>query len=115
MTLIVLIALGAAAVQLARLYLFPFRHCRRCGATGRKHSRLNRRTHALCPRCAGTGRTLRPGARLVHRAALGARSPQARSPQARARLQVRETEAAERTQTPGRPARQFPPTQRSNP
>jgi hypothetical protein len=110
MTLIVLIALGAAAVALARLYLFPFRHCRRCGGTGRKHGRLNRRTFSLCARCAGTGRTLRPGARLVHRAALGARSPHAR-----ARLQVRQTEAAERTQTPGRPAHQFPRTERSNP
>jgi hypothetical protein len=110
MALIVLIALGAAAIALARLYLFPFRHCRRCGGTGRKHNRLNRRTFSLCSRCAGTGRILRPGARLLHRAALGARSPQAR-----ARLQVRDTEAAERTQAPGRPARQFPPTQRSNP
>jgi hypothetical protein len=110
MTLIILIALGAAAVALARLYLFPFRHCRRCGGTGRKHSRLNRRTFSLCPHCDGTGRVLRTGARLVHRAALGARSPQAR-----ARLQVRETEAAERTQAPGAPARHFPPAERSNP
>jgi hypothetical protein len=110
MTLIVLIALGAAAVQLARLYLFPFRHCRRCGGTGRKHSRLNRRTFALCSHCAGTGRVLRPGARLVHRAALGARSPQASE-----RLRRRDTETADRTQTPGRPARQYPATERSNP
>ncbi len=107
MTLIILIALGAAAVQLARLYLFPFRPCRRCGATGRKHGRLNRRTYALCPRCAGTGRTMRPGARLVHRAALGARSPQAR-----ARLHVRDTGAAGHDQTPTT-ARQFPPAERS--
>lgn len=110
MTLIALIALAAGAVAVARLYLFPFRHCRRCGGTGRKHSRLNRRTFSLCPRCTGTGRTMRPGARLVHRAALGARSPQAR-----ARLHVRETAAAERTQTPGHAARQFPPAERSNP
>ena len=109
MTLIILIALGAVAVALTRLYLFPFRHCRRCGGTGRKHSRLNRRTFGLCPHCAGTGRTMRPGARLVHRAALGARSPQAR-----ARLHVRETEAADRTHVPGT-ARQFPPAERSNP
>jgi hypothetical protein len=108
MTIVILIALGAAAVQLARLYLFPFRHCRRCGATGRKHSRLNRRTYALCPRCAGTGRTMRPGARLVHRAALGARSPQAR-----ARLAVRDTEAADRTHVPGHTTR--PTAERSNP
>jgi len=109
MTIVVLIAFGAAALALARLYLFPFRNCRRCGGTGRKHSRLNRRTYALCPRCAGTGRTMRPGARLVHRAVLGARSPQAR-----ARLAVRETEAADRTQVPGT-ARQFPTNERSNP
>ena len=110
MTLIILIALGAAAVQLARLYLFPFRHCRHCGSTGRKHNRLHRRTHALCPHCTGTGLTMRPGARLVHRAALGARSPHAR-----ARLHVRDTQAAERTHTPGTPARHFPPAERSNP
>lgn len=108
MTLIILIALGAAAVALAQLYLFPFRHCRRCGGTGRKHSRLNRRTYGLCPRCAGTGRTMRPGARLIHRAALGARSPQART-----RLAVRETEAAERAHVPGT-TRQFPTNERSN-
>jgi hypothetical protein len=110
MTLIALIALAAGAIAVARLYLFPFRHCRRCGGTGRKHSRLNRRTFALCPHCGGNGRVLRPGARLVHRAALGARSPQAR-----ARLAVRETEAAERARVPGTPARQFPPAERSNP
>lgn len=109
MTIIALIALAAGAVAVARLYLFPFRHCRRCGGTGRKHSRLNRRTYALCPRCAGTGRTMRPGARLVHHAVLGARSPQAR-----ARLHVRDAEAADRTQVPGRTTRQFPTAERSN-
>jgi len=110
MTLIALITLAAVAVTLARLYLFPFRHCRRCGGTGRKHSRLNHRTYALCPHCAGTGRTMRPGARLVHSAAHGARSPQAR-----ARLAVRDAEAADRTHVPGKTTRQFPPAERSNP
>jgi hypothetical protein len=97
MAVIILIALGLAAAQLIRLYLFPFRACKRCGGTGRKHSRLNRRTFGLCTHCDATGRVLRPGARMVHRAALAARSPHARD-----RLRVRQAEATERTQTPGR-------------
>jgi hypothetical protein len=105
MTLIILITLALAAGQLARLYLFPFRRCRGCGGTGRKHSRLNRRNFALCPYCQGNGRVLRPGARLVHRAVLGARSPQAR-----ARLRTRDTGVADDAPTP---ARQFPPAERS--
>lgn len=111
MTLIVLIALGAAAAQVIRLYLFPFRDCPRCGGTGRKYSRLGRRSFSLCPHCDGDGRVLRPGARMLHRAVLSARSPQARD-----RLRRRVTTATERTQVPGRPPRrQLPPPGRSNP
>lgn len=111
MAVIILIALAAAAAQVIRLYLFPFRACRRCGGTGRKHSRLNRRAFALCPHCGGTGRVLRTGSRMVHRAILAARSPQARD-----RLRRREAHAAERTQVPGQPTRrQLPPPERSNP
>ena len=111
MGLLILIALGAAAFQVARLYLFPFKGCTRCGGTGRKHSPLNRRNFGLCSRCDGTGRVLRPGARIIHRAVLAARSPQARD-----RLRRRDFEAIERTTTPGHTdRRQLPTTERSNP
>ena len=111
MAVLILIALGALAVNAARLYLFPFRNCKKCGGTGRKYSRLNRRTFDTCPACAGAGQTLRPGARAIHKAVLSARSPAARD-----RLRRRETGTTERTQVPGRPARrQASSPERSNP
>ena len=58
MASVILIALGAAATWAAGAYLFPFRHCRKCGGTGRKIRKLNRAHFALCNRCAGTGRVL---------------------------------------------------------
>jgi hypothetical protein len=97
MALLILIALVGLTVYLGRLYLFPFKNCRHCGGTGRKHSRLNRRTFSVCARCAGNGRTLRPGARMLHRTILEARSPATRD-----RLRRRDTQAADRAALPGR-------------
>jgi hypothetical protein len=95
MATVILIALGAAAVWAAGLYLFPFRHCRKCGGTGRKVRKLNRGHFALCPRCAGTGRAQRPGSRLIHRAVLTARTELARQ-----RADRRARNAAERAAAP---------------
>jgi DnaJ-class molecular chaperone len=97
MTIVLLLALAAAVVWAAGVYLFPFRHCRKCGGTGRKVRRLNRSHFDLCRRCAGTGRVQRPGARLVHRAVLTARNETARQRQQRAARK-----AAERASVPGR-------------
>ena len=49
-------ALGAGAFYLLRLYLSPYADC------PAKHRRRRR----SCRRCGGTGRVLRPGARLLH-------------------------------------------------
>lgn len=99
MAVLVLIVLAGGTAHAVRLYLFPFRNCRHCGGTGRKPSRLNRRNYDLCRHCAGNGHVLRPGARLVHRAILTARSPQVR-----ARLRQQDREAIERSAPPHRPA-----------
>ena len=95
MAIVILITLGAALLWAAGLYLFPFRHCRKCGGTGRKIRKLNRSHFALCNRCAGTGRVQRRGSRLIHRAALTARTEYAR-----ARADRRDRKAAERAGAP---------------
>jgi hypothetical protein len=81
---VLLIALAAALFWAAGVYAFPFKGCRKCGATGRKVRPLNRNHFSLCGRCAGSGRTARPGARLVHRAVLTARTQLARERRQRA-------------------------------
>jgi hypothetical protein len=98
MALLILIMLGAALLWAAGLYLFPFRHCRRCGGTGRKVRKLNRSHFALCNRCAGTGRVQRLGSRLIHRAVLTARTEYART-----RADQRDRKAAERAAAPEPP------------
>lgn len=95
MGVLFLLILGAAVFWAAGVYLFPFRDCRKCGGTGRKTRTFNRAHYALCPRCAGTGRVRRPGARLLHSAALSARTPAAR-----ARHEARDRRAAERADAP---------------
>jgi hypothetical protein len=96
--LFLLIIIAAALFWAAGAYLFPFRHCRKCGGTGRKIRKLNRSHYALCPRCAGTGRVQRRGARLVHRAALTARTQISRQ-----RADRRARKAAERAAAPAPP------------
>jgi hypothetical protein len=96
MGVLALVALIAVAVWAAGVYAFPFRDCRRCGATGRKTSRINRRHHDLCRYCAGTGHVQRFGSRHVHRAVLAARSQAALARQRR-----RDQRAADRATVPG--------------
>jgi hypothetical protein len=93
--ILILLTLAAAAVWAAGAYLFPFRHCRKCGGSGRKVRRLNHAHFDLCKRCGGTGRVQRPGSRLLHRAALTARAELARQRAAR--------KTAGRTTLPDRP------------
>jgi hypothetical protein len=99
MAVLLLVTLIGGAVYAVRLYFFPFRDCRRCAGTGRKHSGLGRRSYDLCHRCAGNGNVLRPGARLLHKSVLTARSPATRS-----RLWQKDREAAERSAPPRRTA-----------
>ena len=104
MPTLILLTLGAAALWAAGLYLFPFRHCRKCGGNGRKVRKLNRGHFALCPRCGGTGRTQRPGSRLVHRAVLTARTELPRLAAER-----RARKAAERAASPVPPRAAYRP------
>lgn len=94
MGLLILLILAAAVFWAAGVYLFPFRHCRKCGGTGRKTRKFNRGHFALCTRCTGTGRVQRRGSRLIHRAALTARTELARH-----RDDQRDRKAAERAAT----------------
>lgn len=59
----VLVALGLLAGYALLVLVFPVRACRSCG----------RYRGRPCPRCGGTGRRFRLGARLVHRGAVQAR------------------------------------------
>jgi hypothetical protein len=94
---LILLILAAAVLWAAGVYLFPFRHCRKCGGTGRKVRKLNRSHFALCTRCAGTGRLQRTGSRLIHRAALIARTELSHQ-----RTDRRERRAAARAAAPAR-------------
>jgi DnaJ-class molecular chaperone len=62
-----LILLAIAAGYGAFVMVFPSRPCRKCSGWGQKAGR--RRRVAACGRCKGTGRTFRPGARLLHKGA----------------------------------------------
>ncbi|WP_067487446.1 hypothetical protein [Actinomadura hibisca] len=42
---------------------YPLRTCRRCDGTGLQHSAWFSHAMRVCPRCRGTRRELRPGAR----------------------------------------------------
>lgn len=64
---LVLHILAAAAGYALFLLACPDKTCRTCRGWGAKG-----RSRAHCPRCGGTGRRFRPGARLVHRGAAGA-------------------------------------------
>jgi len=74
--------LTAFAAWAASVYLYPFRHCGRCGGTGRRKGSTRRRFD-LCRRCSGTGRVQRAGSRTAHRAVLSVRSEMARERQRR--------------------------------
>lgn len=96
MTVLFLAALAAVIVWAIGVYCFPFRACRKCGGSGRKVRRLNHGHFHLCKRCGGSGRVQRPGSRLVHRAALTARTEMAKQRQQRAAAKT-----SARTTVPG--------------
>lgn len=64
----VLLIIGVAAGYTVFLLIRPTTSCRSCGGWGAKGGRRR----SACPRCQGTGRTFRLGARLVHRGAAAA-------------------------------------------
>ena len=96
MVTLALIALTAFACWTVSVYVYPFRHCGRCGGTGRKKGSTRRRFD-LCHRCSGTGRVQRIGSRTAHHSVLSVRSEIARERQRR-----RDRKAAERTAPPWR-------------
>jgi DnaJ-class molecular chaperone len=96
MTGVLLIALIAFACWAVSVYVYPFRHCGKCGGTGRKHASTRRRFD-LCRRCSGTGRVQRIGSRTAHRTVLSVRSEIARERQRR-----RDRKADERATPPRR-------------
>lgn len=63
----VLIAAAAIAGYAGFLLIRPDKPCRSCAGWGAKGRR-----RAACPRCRGTGKRFRFGARFVHRAAVEA-------------------------------------------
>ena len=96
MVTLLLIALTAFACWAVSVYVYPFRHCGRCGGTGRKPGSTRRRFD-LCRRCSGTGRVQRIGSRAAHRAVLSVRSEIARE-----RHRRRDRKAGERAAPPRR-------------
>lgn len=61
-----IVLLVAAAGYLTSLHLRPYTRCRACRSTpGRRHGAVLTYTFAKCPRCAGRGRRLRLGARVL--------------------------------------------------
>ena len=99
MVTLLLIALTGFACWAVSVYIYPFRHCGRCGGTGRKPGSTRRRFD-LCRRCSGTGRVQRIGSRAAHRAVLSVRSEIARE-----RRRRRDRKAGERAAPPRRPDR----------
>lgn len=93
---LLLLTLAGFACWAVSVYVYPFRHCGRCGGTGRKN-RSTRRRFDLCKRCAGTGRVQRIGSRTAHRSVLSVRSELAKERQRR-----RECKADERSTPPRR-------------
>jgi hypothetical protein len=65
----VLVTLGVIGAYCLFVLAVPRKRCRRCNGWG---ARQKRRRPAACGRCKGTGRTFRPGARLVHKGAVTA-------------------------------------------
>jgi hypothetical protein len=59
-----LIILGYAAFYLIMCAGFPFGNCRRCRGTGKRYSKIMRKSFRLCRRCDGTGRRVRIGRRV---------------------------------------------------
>ena len=96
MVTLLLITLAAFACWAVSVYIYPFRHCGKCGGTGRKHGSTRRRFD-LCHRCSGTGRVQRIGSRAAHRTVLSVRSEIGRERQRR-----RDRKADERTAPPRR-------------
>jgi hypothetical protein len=91
-----LIALIGFACWAISVYVYPFRHCGKCGGTGRKPGSTRRRFD-LCKRCSGTGRVQRIGSRTAHRTVLSVRSEIAKERQRR-----RDRRADERATPPRR-------------
>lgn len=61
--LLILALLIATACYIVACAAWPFKHCRRCGGTGKLASPTGRAVR-LCPRCRHTGLRLRAGRRL---------------------------------------------------
>ncbi len=63
--LLFLIMVGVTAGYLLVCWLYPFRDCPRCRGTGKRRAPFGR-TFALCSRCHGDRRQLRPGRHLLN-------------------------------------------------
>lgn len=61
-----LLILGYAAYYLIKCYAVPFGPCRRCKGKGERRGRILRLTRE-CHRCAGTGKRVRVGRRVIER------------------------------------------------
>jgi hypothetical protein len=64
---LILAAAGYALLYLLACVIFPFRSCRKCGGRGTRHNRLIGGGFRQCTRCAGTGRAVRPGRKILEK------------------------------------------------
>lgn len=62
-----LLALAGVVLYAGSLYVWPFRPCPKCKATGTNRG-SNARRHGMCKRCGGSRHVQRLGSRTVHRA-----------------------------------------------
>jgi hypothetical protein len=64
---LILAATGYALLYALMCVIFPFRACRKCSGRGTRHNRLIGGGFRQCTRCAGTGRAVRPGRKLLEK------------------------------------------------
>ena len=64
---LIIAGIGYALLYMVAVVIFPFHPCKHCGGRGVRHNRLMGGGFRQCTRCAGTGRAVRPGRRLLER------------------------------------------------
>lgn len=63
---VLIIAVVMAVSYYVSLRVWPWRNCGRCQGSGRNAGSTAKR-YGRCKKCGGTGRQVRPGARMVNR------------------------------------------------
>ncbi|GAA3632826.1 hypothetical protein GCM10022223_58930 [Kineosporia mesophila] len=66
-TFLILVAIGYALLYALACLIFPFRACKHCHGRGTRQNRLIGGGFRQCTRCAGTGRAIRPGRKVLEK------------------------------------------------